>query len=196
MKKKETPKEDVRKRLSKAMSGSGMKAEELAKMTGEDEGEEVFVETQQDLADELSVDRRSIIRWKKEGAPGRKRGKYNVVEWKAWMTSKGKTATTPGTPEPPSPMKYELEIRKLTAVCERLELEHAIQLGQYHLNNDCKLWVGKAMTAVRTILLSLPAKMAPAIEMRPKEECEELLRGAVDEALVSIHEKEWPTSKT
>ncbi len=87
-------------------------------------------------------------------------------------------------------------MRKLTAVCERLELEHQIRLGQYHLNTDCALWVGKAMTAVRTLLLAIPSKMAPTIEMRSKEECERLLREAIDEALISIHEKEWPSAKT
>lgn len=184
--------EDVQKRLSKALAAGKIPEAELSKLTGMEEGEEVFCESQQDLADELGVDRITIINWKKLGAPRRKRGKYNVAEWKAWMAASGKKSSAV---ESPSPAKYELEIRKLTAVCERLELEHAIRLNQYHLNDDCKLWVGKAMTSVRTIMLSLPAKMAPAIEMRPKEECEALLRDAVDEALIAIHEKEWPTSK-
>lgn len=177
----------VRKRLSKAMAGSS--SEEIAKVT-EEEGP-VWVETQNDLADELGATRRSIIRWLKEGMPGRKRGKYNVVECRAWAKSSGKTSGV----EAASPMKVELEVRKLTAQCEALELAQQIKLGQYHLNDDCKLWVGKAMTAVRTILLSLPSKMAPVIEMRPKEECETLLRDAIDEALIVIHEREWPTAK-
>ena len=108
------------------------------------------------------------------------------------MIETGKRAATKGD----TPIKYELEVRKLTAVCSRLELEHQIRLGQYHLNTDCQLWVGKAMTAVRTLLLAIPSKMAPTIEMRSKEECEKLLREAIDEALVAIHEKEWPSAKS
>jgi hypothetical protein len=188
-KKGSTEKEAVNQRLKKAMAGSKVPNAELAEMTGE---EDVDVETQQDLADELGVARETVVRWMKEpGAPRRKKGKYNVAVFRAWMADTGKGATT----EPPSPMKAELEIRKLTAVCERLELEQRIRLGQYHTNDDCKLWVSKAMTAVRTILLALPSKMAPVVEMRAKEECELLLREAIDEALISIHEKEWPTSK-
>jgi hypothetical protein len=193
MKKGSTKKDEVRKRLSKAMAASEMKEADIAKLT-EEEGA-LWVETQQDLADELEIDRRSVIRWSKEpGFPRKTKGKYNVPACRQWMADNGKTSSL-GKEEAP-PMKYELELRKLTAVCERLELEHQIKLGQYHLNTDCALWVGKAMTAVRTILLSLPPKMAPTLEMRAKEECEALLREAIDEALIVIHEKEWPTSRT
>lgn len=179
------------------MEKSTIPPEELAKITGDDEDEdsELFVDTQQDLADELGIARETVVRWSREaGAPRRRKGRYNVVEWKTWMRDTGK-ASSLGGGEPPSPMKSELEIRKLTAVCERLELEQKIRLGQYHTNDDCKLWVSKAMTAVRTIMLAIPSKMAPVVEMRPKEEIELLLREAVDEALIAIHEKEWPTSK-
>jgi hypothetical protein len=193
MKKEATAKEKVRSRLRKAMETSKVPAAEIAKMTEDEEVEDLFVETQQDLADELGIARETVVRWGREpGSPRRRKGKYNVVEWKTWMSDTGKSG---GTPEPPSPMKSELEIRKLTAVCERLELEQKIRLGQYHTNDDCTLWVSKAMTAVRTILLSLPSKMAPVVEMRPKEEVEMLIREAIDEALVSIHEKEWPSGK-
>lgn len=194
-KKEATEKAAVRKRLRKAMASTKVPAAELAAMTGDegDEDGEAYVETQQDLADAVGVARETIVRWMKEpGAPRRKKGKYNVVEFRTWMTETGKSSSIA---EAPSPMKAELEIRKLTAVCERLELEQKIRLGQYHTNDDCKLWVSKAMTAVRTILLALPSKMAPVVEMRPKEEVEMLLREAIDEALISIHEKEWPTSK-
>lgn len=196
MKKESTTKKDeVRKRLSKAMATSEMKDAELAKITGEEEDGAVWAETQQDLADELEIDRRSVIRWSKEpGFPRKHKGKYNIPACRQWMTDNGKSSTLGA--EPASPMKYELELRKLTAVCERLELEHAIKLGQYHLNTDCQLWVGKAMTAVRTILLALPSKMAPVLEMRPKEDCEALIREAIDEALIAIHEKEWPSSRS
>lgn len=194
MAKKEANKNDaVRKRLSKAMASTKVPAAELAALTGDDESDETYVETQQDLADEVGVARETVVRWMKEpGAPRRKKGKYNVVEFRTWMTDTGKSSSLPT--EPPSPMKAELEIRKLTAVCERLELEQKIRLGQYHTNEDCKLWVSKAMTAVRTIMLALPSKMAPVVEMRPKEEVEMLLREAVDEALIAIHEKEWPST--
>lgn len=179
------------------MEHTTVPAAELAKMTGdeEDEDSELFVDTQQDLADELGIARETVSRWTHEvGCPRKRKGKYNVVEWKTWMKDTGKSSSLGGA-EPPSPMKSELEIRKLTAVCERLELDQKIRLGQYHTNDDCKLWVSKAMTAVRTIMLSLPSKMAPVVEMRPKEEIELLLREAVDEALIAIHEKEWPTSR-
>jgi phage terminase Nu1 subunit (DNA packaging protein) len=189
MKKGSTEKSALDKRLRKAVEASS--PEDLKEVTGGEE--EIFVDSQQDLGDELGVDRRTIIRWGREGAPRRHRGKYNVAEWKTWMAATGKSSAA--TAEPPSPAKYELEVRKLTAQCEALELAQSIKMGQYHLNDDCKLWVGKAMTAVRTLLLSIPSKMAPALEMRPKEEIEPMLRDAVDEALVSIHEKEWPTSK-
>lgn len=192
-KKEATAKEKVRTRLRKAMAGSKVPAAEIAAMTGEEDEDDLFVETQQDLADELEVARETVVRWGKEpGAPRRRKGKYNVVEWRTWMSDTGKSG---GPAEAPSPLKSELEIRKLTAVCERLELEQKIRLGQYHTNDDCTLWVSKAMTSVRTILLALPSKMAPVVEMRPKEEVEGLLREAIDEALISIHEKDWPSSR-
>jgi hypothetical protein len=188
-------KEATSKRLRKAMKDVKMSDADLAKMTESEDDEESFVSTQQDLADALGIARETVNRWTREsGCPGRRKGLYNVLAWKAWMDETGKVSSLGGS-EPPSPMKSELEIRKLTAVCERLELEQKIRLGQYHTNDDCKLWVSKAMTAVRTIMLSLPSKMAPVVEMRPKEEIELLLREAVDEALIAIHEKEWPTSK-
>jgi hypothetical protein len=193
MRKKEaTEKTALRKRLSKAIAASDTPAAEVAELEGE-EGE-AFVDSQQELADELKIDRRSVIRWSREGgAPRKVRGRYDVGAWRDWMEETGKATSLPT--EAPSPMKYDLEIRKLTAICEKLELDQKIRLGQYHLNDDCTLWVGKAMTAVRTMLLSLPSKMAPVVEMRPKEECETLLREAIDEALISIHSKEWPTTK-
>jgi hypothetical protein len=176
----------VQKRLHKAKAEASPEA--IAAVSDDEEGP-IFVETQQELADELEIDRRSVIRWSREGgAPRKVKGKYDVAAWRTWMADTGKTSSLPA--EPPSPMKAELELRKLKAQCERLELENNIRLGQYHLNSDCQLWVGKAMTAVRTILLALPSKMAPVVEMRPKEECEPLLRDAIDEALISIHEKD------
>lgn len=186
-KKGSTEKEAVQKRLRKAIETS--EPEDVKAVTGE---EQLFADTQQDLADEIGCSRESIVRWQREGAPGRKKGKYNVAEWREWVAANGKTS---GVALEVSPAKYELEVRKLLAQCEALETSHAIKMGQYHLNDDCKLWVGKAMTAVRTLILSIPSKMAPVLEMRPKEEIEPLLRDAVDEALISIHEKEWPTSK-
>lgn len=189
-KKASTGKEAVKRRLEKAMAGAG--PEEIKAITGE---EDLLVDTQQDLADELEVARETLVRWGKEaGAPRRRKGKYSVALWRSWMADKGKVSGA-GAAETSSPLKYELEVRKLTAQCEQLELQQAIKMAQYHLNDDCKLWVGKAMTAVRTLILSIPSKMAPTLEMRSKEEIEPLLREAVDEALVSIHEKEWPTSK-
>jgi phage terminase Nu1 subunit (DNA packaging protein) len=190
--KKGTPAEEVKRRLQKAMERSTPEA--IAAVVDEDEEGPAFVDTQPELADEIGVDKRSIIRWSREGgAPRKVKGKYDVQAWKRWMADTGKESSTPA--EPASPMKAELELRKLTAQCERLEMENKIKLGQFHTNDDCKLWVGKAMTAVRTILLSMPSKMAPVVEMRSKEECEPLLRDAIDEALIAIHEKEWPSSK-
>lgn len=187
---KKTTKEAVAKRLKKALVGAA--PEEIEAVTGE---EDLLVDTQQDLADELEVARETLVRWGKEsGAPRRRKGKYSVALWKSWMADNGK-GTGAAAAETSSPLKYELEVRKLTAQCEALELQQAIKMGQYHLNDDCKLWVGKAMTAVRTLVLSIPSKMAPTLEMRSKEEIEPLLREAVDEALIAIHEKEWPTSK-
>jgi hypothetical protein len=192
---KKSSKAEVTKRLQQAMAHSEMKEEDLAKIAGEENGTVVWAETQQDLADELEIDRRSVIRWSKEpGFPRKSKGRYNVPACRQWMSDNGKHSTL--SSEPASPMKYELELRKLTAVCERLELEHKIKLGQYHLNTDCQLWVGKAMTAVRTLLLAIPSKMAPVLEMRPKEEIEPLLREAVDETLIAIHEKEWPSTRS
>jgi hypothetical protein len=191
-KKASTEKAAIEARLHKAKTTAAPDA--LAAVAEEEDGP-AFADTQVELADLLGLDRRSIIRWSREGgAPRKVKGKYDVGAWRTWMEDTGKATSTPA--EPPSPMKAELELRKLKAQCERLELENNIRMGQYHLNTDCQLWVGKAMTAVRTILLSLPAKMAPVVEMRPKEECEPLLRDAIDEALISIHEKEWPTTKS
>lgn len=178
------------------MAETDMPVAELAAITGEDSGV-VWVDTQHELADELGVDRRTIVKWRREDImnppPRKTRGKYNVIAWREWMIDADKKGLKKTEA---IPMKYELEVRKLTAVCEQLELQHQITLGQYHLNSDCQLWMGRAITAVRTILLAIPSKMAPVMEMRPKEECESLLRGAIDEALIVIHEKEWPSSKT
>ncbi len=190
--KKTNEKDEVQKRLRKALATA--KPEDIKAVAGDDDEDDPFVESQQALADELEVDRRSIIRWSREGgAPRKVKGKYDVAAWKRWMEDAGKLSSHSAAP--PSPMKAELEIRKLKLQCDRLESENKIRMGQYHLNTDCQLWVGKAMTSVRTVLLSLPSKMAPVVEMRSKEECEPLLRDAIDEALISIHEKEWPTSK-
>jgi hypothetical protein len=185
-----TMSDKLQKRLKKAMAGSPKG--ELAKLTDSDE-DELYVTTQQDLAIELGVARETVGKWMREpGAPRRHRGRHNVVAWKAWMEETEKSSSLGVAP---SPMKHELEVRKLTAVCERLELEQKIRLGQYHTNDDCTLWVSKAMTSVRTILLALPSKMAPVVEMRPKEEIELLLREAIDEALISVHEREWPSTR-
>jgi hypothetical protein len=186
-----TMSDKLQSRLKKAMAGSSKG--ELAKLTDSEE-DELYVTTQTELAVELGIARETVNKWMREpGAPRRRKGQHNVVAWKAWMEETGKSSSLGVEP---SPMKHELEIRKLTAVCERLELEQKIRLGQYHTNDDCTLWVSKAMTAVRTILLALPSKMAPVVEMRPKEEIELMLRDAIDEALISVHEKEWPTAKT
>jgi hypothetical protein len=150
-----------------------------------------------------------------KGYPGRTvDGRYSIKDWRDFLFPSGMSAGRAGGSPPPEPAaatplpgvfpgaaygedlstpssKQDWEIEKIKEVVRGLKFQQAIREGRYSLNDDVIRWCSDTMMQVRTILLGIPPKLAPEIEMRTRHEAEELLKNCIDEALQIIHERDW-----
>lgn len=137
------------------------------------------------LAEALRVTRKSVQRWRKEGAPAPESdGRWNVEAWRAWMKAKGKQG---GEEEDKGPSKAQLEARRLLLMNEKLSHEIGIIKRDYMLCSEVESRIRSMVLEAKKILLAMPASLAPQVVGQTVPEAEKRIRSAVDEALEKMH---------
>jgi len=142
-----------------------------------------FAKNQTELASIFKVDRKTVQRWKKEpGFPkSLANGRWDVHATHVWCKANKKTSIVD------EPNLHDLKVRQLTLMCDKLEFEIQAKRGEFTANDDVKRWVGEMIMESKTVLLAMPAKLAPVIIGLTPAEAELRLRESVDEALARLH---------
>lgn len=143
-----------------------------------------FAKNQTELASIFKVDRKTVQRWKKEpGFPkALANGRWDVHATHIWCKANQKTSIID------EPNLHDLKIRQLTLMCDKLEFEIQSKKGEFTANDDVKRWVGEMVMEAKTVLLALPAKLAPIIIGLTPAEAELRLRESIDECLARLNE--------
>lgn len=150
-----------------------------------------FAKNQTVLAGLLKIERKTIQRWRKEPhfpkpAPN---GTWDVHAVRDWALSRNKKLETGNSQEEE---KYQLEVRRLKAICERLELGLEIEKGDYIAKDDVYRQVATMLVAVKSQLLRIPSMLAPQlIAIEDPIEMQQRLRDSVDESMRALHEDPW-----
>lgn len=144
---------------------------------------EKFAKNQTELAKVLGVDRKTIQRWRKEsGFPVPKtNGRYNIKDTKDWVKAHQKKDWADEED------LHDLKIRQLKLQCEKLEFDLKTRRGDYTPNDDVVRWVGEMVTESKTMLLAIPAKLAPIVIGLDAPDAEERIKEAIDEALTLLN---------
>jgi predicted DNA-binding transcriptional regulator AlpA len=142
-----------------------------------------YAKNQTELASVLGVDRKTIQRWRKETGfpPPLSNGKWDISATKAWLKAQQKKDVDEELD------LHDLKIRHLKLMCEKIEFEIKTKRGDYTLNEDVVRWVGDMVTESKTMLLAIPAKLAPIVIAVDAAEAEARLKESIDEALNSLH---------
>tara|TARA_R100001510_G_C7655916_1_gene215459 strand:+ start:2415 stop:3149 length:735 start_codon:yes stop_codon:yes gene_type:complete len=150
-----------------------------------------WAKNQTALADVLKVERKTIQRWRKEPNFPRPQsnGKWDVHAVRDWCKARGKKIFSG---EDKEEEKYDLEVRRLKAICESLELKLSVERGEYVLISEVYEQVSMLVAAVKTQMLHMPTTLAPTlIAIEDIHEMQDRLKDAIDECLRSLHEDEW-----
>ena len=155
-----------------------------------------FAKNQTELAGLLKIERKTIQRWRKEPhfpkpAPN---GTWDAHAVRDWALSRGKKTETGDTQEED---KYNLEVRRLKAICERLELGLEVERGDYISKDDVYRQVATMLVSVKSQLLRIPSMLAPQlVAIESPIEMQQRLRESVDEAMRSLYEDPWMVEAT
>lgn len=175
--------------VKKVASGKTLSNSELAIITAVADGKptetaRAWAKDQVELATLLGVERKTIQRWRKEGAPkAESDGRLNVEAWRAWMKANGKK----GSEDDKTPSKVQLEAKRLLLMNEKLEHEISILKGDYTRNSDVEADVRAMVLEAKKILLAMPAALAPQVVGLSVPEAEKRIRAAIDDSLEQLH---------
>jgi hypothetical protein len=143
----------------------------------------VWVKDQVELGEVLGVTRKSIQRWRKEGAPPPESdGRWNVPLWREWMKTHGKKGT-----EDDGPSKSQLEARRLLLMNEKLEAEIGIMRGEYVRKAEVERFIVEIIVECRKVLEQGPVTLAPQVVGLTVPEAEKRMRAWIDEACMALH---------
>ena len=147
----------------------------------DEEVEEQWVATQQELAEALCVDRKSIQRWRDEPmCPGAVDGRYNVKDWKLWCETKNKRAGTKGT-------KLDSLKEKTVAIDLRLkELELAEAMGRSISLDEALTVFTSIVTSAMQKLRGVKHDVAPRVVGETVPEASKRIGQAIDECLAEL----------
>ena len=151
--------------------------------------------TDDDLAELMDVDERTLRNWKRLGCPcSRGRGKdrrWNAEEVAAWKKTTGITGTK-GRPEDTTPASDPLKaakIRKETALAERYEIATKRERGSVIDRSEVERANVQKFTTIRNKMLGLPAAIAPSLVGLQAPDIEKLLDDRITEILTELSRK-------
>lgn len=144
------------------------------------------------LADAIGVSRVTLHRWRKEMPnfpKAQSNGKWDVREVMEFITAQNLAAK----PDDGGPLteKEKLEVRRLQAICERLEFQHACERGDYLAKTEVRRQIAEATHVLRRALRSFRGSLAPEVAGLDVEEAGIRIEKAVDALLAQLHHGVW-----
>lgn len=178
---------DVGNLIEKVKKGTPLSPAErrhlLSLSAGTSDGGQAFCQNFHELAGLLNVDRKTINRWKKQkGAPeARADGRHDVAAWRQFKSTR-KAGIRDGDDELPGERnrKEKLQNDKLAVQIEILKKEW-VPVASVEAD------VGQMVLQAKSVLLGLPAALAPQVVGSSLADAERLIRDAINDALEVLH---------
>jgi hypothetical protein len=174
--------------VKKVAEGRTLTQSELALVQAAAEGSDpttakAWASDQVELAEALGVTRKTIQRWREDGAPSPESdGRWSVTAWKAWMQANGKHGKEDNTPS-----RQQLEAKRLLLMNDKLETEIGILKGEYTRNSDILLQIRAMIVEARKVGEQMPASLAPQLAGLTVPEIEKRLRAWWDDYCMTMH---------
>jgi hypothetical protein len=139
---------------------------------------------QVELADILGIDRKSVQRWRKLGAPdAESNGRWNVAAWKAWMKANGKH----GVDGDDTPEKQQLEAKWLLLRNEKLEVEIGVLRGDYVKVVEVEAFIRSMVTEARKVFEQGRLTLPPALVGLSAVEIQNRITAWIDDGCLKLH---------
>lgn len=135
------------------------------------------VRSQKEVAQALSVDKRTVERWAAQGMPVTPEGNYDLLDIKAWHMTRQSCKNLSETEKD----KWDIEYRKNRALLIKLEYEKTV--GELLPREEVEKGRVARILAVKRSFLALPTRLAPVLAMREPREIEALLYEAIAEII-------------
>jgi len=152
----------------------------------------MFVGTQEALASNLGVERKSIQRWmKRKNCPGRGREGFDVKAWRAFLEQDGL-----GRSKQKSKDKGDLECEKLRLENERRHLVNQKLRGEVMHNDEVCKTLADMMAGFVLRCRQIPNELAQEVVGLSAGEAIKRIRREIDQALEQLALGEWAQKKT
>ncbi len=135
------------------------------------------VKTQQEVAQALGVDKRTVERWGSDGMPVTPEGNYDLLDIKAWRMTKQRCKSLGETEKD----KWDIEYRKNKALLIKIEYEKT--LGQLLPKDEVMKGRIARIIAVKNAFFALPTRLAPVLAMKEPREIYIILNEAICEII-------------
>ena len=184
--------QQVKNILAKQAAGKTLTAREVRTLAEASSdvppGQENFVQTQDELAQRLSVSRKTIqnvMRRRDDYPRPRADGRHDVEAWLRFFAENHIAgADAEGSPEDRPVTVADWKSRELELKCERLEIENAKMAGQLVAANDVETGLSALMSAARQAMNNIPGKLAQKVlHLADFHEAEEIIQREVDGVL-------------
>jgi len=148
-------------------------------------------QTTEQIAEQLDVDRATILRWCAEGLPHSKPSKhregnrYDLAEAAAWMQANGRSGEV-GRPPEKDEQLLSLQIKKLQAVVEKVQRENKVAAGLLIDAAAEQRRDIQKITVVRNRLCGLGAAISPQLEGLDGAARQSVIDAAVEEILQEL----------
>ena len=178
---------DLRNLAKKVPQGKTLSASERnllqSTLAGENPAADEFTKNAVQLSAILSVDRKTVQRWRKiDGNPGvRPDGRYHVPSWRAW-----KPARQGGGSEAEELSQSILRARQILLQNQKLEFQLAVLRRENVPASDVEKWGTSLGSAIRKVIATLHL-CAPRVVGLSVAEAKARLKEVEDEALQQLH---------
>lgn len=135
------------------------------------------VRTQAEVAQALSVDKRTIERWAGQGMPVTSEGNYDLMDIKAWRMTRQRYKNLGETEKD----KWDIEYRKNKALLMKIDYEKI--LGQFISKEEVQKGRIARIIAVKRSFLALPTRLAGVLAMKEPPEIETILYESICEII-------------
>lgn len=169
--------------VKKVKAGKPLTASErlhLQKLTaGLPETDPGFARNQVELAKILNVDRKTVRGWIKEaGSPQtRPDGRYEVAAWRVFKGTR-RAGSRDDELDPTSEKARQTKLQN-----EKLETQVEIMRQEWIRREEVEADTSRLVLAAKSVLLSLPAALAPQVVGLPLVDVERLIMDAINDAL-------------